>query len=559
MVGASVAWNWWSIDQHAREMAVERGQFVFRTVESVRLWNAGHGGVYAQVTPDTPPNPYLDVPHRDITSTAGQRLTLINPAYMTRQLSGLIREHSDLRVHLTSLKPLNPANRADAWEAAALTAFEQGEKERSALVEEDGRLIARYMAPLVTQPPCLDCHAEQGYQLGDVRGGVSVSFPAESLLHSLGAQKRNLLLVHLAAWLLLLAVGAYASQRIRSQLLQLRRAKAEQDRVVERRTRELREEVATRARAEAQVRLLIESSGEGIIGLDRACRCTLANPKAVSLLGYADASEIMGRDFREVAHRQGDKSNPGGECPVVAVCQHGVPIHTEGQLFQRVDGSRFSVELRAHPLFAEGELAGAVLTFSDITRRQELQEAIWHQANYDSLTGLPNRNLFRDRLEQAQNKAAREGDSLALLFIDLDRFKAVNDALGHEAGDELLRQAARRIEHCFRASDTVARMGGDEFTAVLVGLREPEAVRALGMKLIRELERPFTLAGQEATISASIGIAFFPDDAREIGDLMRAADRAMYAAKAAGRAACRCYRDLGPADRLPPADDDATA
>jgi len=120
----------------------------------------------------------------------------------------------------------------------------------------------------------------------------------------------------------------------------------------------------------------------------------------------------------------------------------------------------------------------------------------------------------------------------------------VNDTLGHEAGDELLRQAALRIKGCVRKSDTVARMGGDEFTAVLSGTRDSESVREVAEKLIRELSRPFAVGGSEPAISASVGIALYPDDAVEIVDLIRAADRAMYAAKAAGRATCRFHGEI---------------
>jgi diguanylate cyclase (GGDEF)-like protein/PAS domain S-box-containing protein len=174
-------------------------------------------------------------------------------------------------------------------------------------------------------------------------------------------------------------------------------------------------------------------------------------------------------------------------------------------------------------------------TTSDISAKKEADERIWHHANFDALTGLPNRRLFRDRLDQEVRKAARSGLQVALLFIDLDRFKQVNDLLGHDAGDLLLAQCANRIKGCVRDSDTVARLGGDEFTVILTAPESPARVEHVCQKILHTLESPFPIGKEVAYMSGSIGVTIYPNDATTSEELIRKADQAMYAAKNAGK------------------------
>jgi diguanylate cyclase (GGDEF)-like protein len=156
-------------------------------------------------------------------------------------------------------------------------------------------------------------------------------------------------------------------------------------------------------------------------------------------------------------------------------------------------------------------------------------------ALYDSLTGLPNRMLLDDRMGQAASSAERNGRSFALLFIDLDRFKPVNDSYGHAVGDALLKAAAQRLVGCVRAMDTVARIGGDEFVVVLSGIGDPKDAAMVSGKILDELSRPFFIVGHEVDISGSIGISVYPQDAKDVNTLKVKADLAMYHAKQNGR------------------------
>lgn len=198
----------------------------------------------------------------------------------------------------------------------------------------------------------------------------------------------------------------------------------------------------------------------------------------------------------------------------------------------------------------EGAVDAIAVTARNVTDRKAVEETNWQKANYDLVTGLPNRRLFRDRLDQNVKHADRNGSSVALLFIDLDRFKETNDTFGHDAGDVLLRLAADRIRACARKTDTVARFGGDEFTVILNDIRSPEHVERVAEKILKALASPFEVSSQTVSISASIGITLSPQDADAAEALIKNADRAMYEAKSAGSNRLRFFSsELHTADR----------
>lgn len=189
----------------------------------------------------------------------------------------------------------------------------------------------------------------------------------------------------------------------------------------------------------------------------------------------------------------------------------------------------------------DGSVRCRIGVFSDITAKKENEQFIWRQANYDYLTGLPNRKLLEDRLGVELARAHRSQTEVALVFLDLDFFKEVNDTLGHAMGDDLLRQVARRLTQCVREADTVARLGGDEFVIIAGGITDRSVVRRICEQVLQSLAKPYRLKEQTAYVSASVGVAFYPGDASDAERLMRHADLAMYAAKDAGRSQFRFY------------------
>ena len=192
------------------------------------------------------------------------------------------------------------------------------------------------------------------------------------------------------------------------------------------------------------------------------------------------------------------------------------------------------------PMFGkEGQYYGRVWWFRDITERKQSDELIWKQANFDTLTGLANRQMLHNRLQEEIKKAKRSKQSIALLYFDLDQFKEVNDTLGHEAGDALLIEAAKRLNSDIREVDMLARLGGDEFTIIMSGLDRPSNVDHIANDILRKMALPFKLGDEKAYISTSIGITFYPEDATTADEMLKNADQAMYAAKNKGR---NCYQ-----------------
>ena len=192
----SYLYNLESLNHHGQMMASERGKNFFKAILMARKWNAEYGPVYIPVTDQTKPNPYLELPYREINTPTGLELTMVNPAYMARQISELAAREG-LRFHLTSLNPIRPENLADPWEKEALESFHKGATEKVEMLENGEHPIFRYMAPLYVEPSCMACHAKQGYQIGDIRGGISVNLDAKGILDEIEGEKRFMTLVHL--------------------------------------------------------------------------------------------------------------------------------------------------------------------------------------------------------------------------------------------------------------------------------------------------------------------------------------------------------------------------
>lgn len=207
--------------EHSLEVATAGARDIFKMIVLTRAWNAGHGGVYVPVTEKTQPNPYLRHPRRDLATVEGTQLTMINPAFMTRQLSELGKAQTGAIFHITSLRPIRPMNGADGWETKALMAFERGAKEIVEIVGTDRITQLRYMAPIKVTPPCMTCHAQQGYKVGDIRGGISVSIPFAPIAASLGTSTRHAYASHGLVYLLVVILGWLLLETLRQRWLEL--------------------------------------------------------------------------------------------------------------------------------------------------------------------------------------------------------------------------------------------------------------------------------------------------------------------------------------------------
>ena len=278
---------------------------------------------------------------------------------------------------------------------------------------------------------------------------------------------------------------------------------------------------------------ILEMAAEGIVSIDTKGKILSFNRAAQKIFGYSE-EEVIGKNVSVLMPPPHRDSHDGYLSRYLQTGEAHVIGKTRELQGRRKNGIAFPMELSVTEVkFGDAHLFTAVLR--DISEQKLAQQRIEQLAHYDELTHLPNRTLFYDRLGQAIYEAKRNRRSIALMYIDLDGFKQVNDTKGHHMGDLLLVQMAERLRLCVRESDTLARLGGDEFTVILNDTHEREDVEMLANKIIDSIDQPFDLEGLTVHIGASIGIARYPDDAQTTGTLLIVADKAMYAAKAAGK------------------------
>jgi len=305
-------------------------------------------------------------------------------------------------------------------------------------------------------------------------------------------------------------------------------------------------DISARKQAEERLRLsatVLEHIADGVMVLDAQSRIIAVNPGFTAITGYAE-DEALGL---QSTLTRGTRNDEGFYAALWR--ELDATGFWQGEIWDtRKDGEAYLEWLTVSAVRGEGAGDGDgapvshyVCVFSDITRAKESQAQLDHLAHHDSLTGLPNRLLYQDRLQHALVRAARGGEQLAVLFIDLDRFKNVNDTLGHHVGDELLKQAANQLAASLREGDTLARLGGDEFIVLLEDIKGAAGAARVADKLMAMFEQPFTVSGYELFVTGSVGIALFPQDGQDQHLLIRNADVAMYGAKARGRNGYQFY------------------
>lgn len=292
-----------------------------------------------------------------------------------------------------------------------------------------------------------------------------------------------------------------------------------------------------------RLQVIARTMGQGLYVTDADGRIVSINPYARELMGYTE-TETLGANAHELLHRHSlNDYQVANDCPIVNALRQGNEYRDE-TVFRRADGEFVDVSLVSRPLLHKGHFAGAVTVFEDIRVRKQAELQLQHKATRDNLTGLANRLLLADRLQQAMARAQRLNSHLAVVFVDLDHFKPVNDAHGHDVGDQLLIAVANRMQQALRAMDTLARLGGDEFVAVLVDLKEPDDALALVQRLLNAVEAPVEIDTLRLQVSASVGLAFYPQaNEADAEQLLRQSDQAMYRAKALGRNAYQVYSD----------------
>ncbi|QCF25439.1 putative bifunctional diguanylate cyclase/phosphodiesterase [Hydrocarboniclastica marina] len=285
-----------------------------------------------------------------------------------------------------------------------------------------------------------------------------------------------------------------------------------------------------------RLEVTLGSIGDGVASTDRDGRIVYLNRAAEEMIGW-NLADAKGRPASEVLVTVDEARQQPLESLIRTVTRTGKQAHYPGEvLLTRRDGSQFPADEVAAPLNnTAGEFLGVVTTFRDVSRVRALTAQLGHLAAHDPLTGLPNRTLLTDRLNYELTHARRDGTSVAVLYLDLDLFKDVNDMLGHSAGDELLKLVAHRLQSCVRETDTVSRLGGDEFVILVSGFESLEALSELGATITRSLSAPYDIRSDTVDISTSVGVSVFPEDGDDAETLIKHADTAMYQAKTLGR------------------------
>jgi len=282
---------------------------------------------------------------------------------------------------------------------------------------------------------------------------------------------------------------------------------------------------------EQRFRALVEKSWSGVALLDANLAFSYAGASTERLLGYTE-EDLAGTSFLAYLHPRERETLR----ELLGALAAGSAHESQAELrFRHRSGVWIWLEAFAQNMLHEPSVGAIVLNYRDVTQRKATEKQLEYQAYYDALTGLPNRLLFRDRVVNALAQANRNRRGVAVMYLDLDHFKLVNDSLGHSLGDALLSEVAARLQSCVRASDTISRLGGDEFTILLIDTSSSEAIAGVARKILQSFAHPIRVEGHELFVTASIGISIFPGDGEDVETLLRCADSAMYRAKELGR------------------------
>jgi two-component system, cell cycle sensor histidine kinase and response regulator CckA len=345
--------QWFEHRSVVEELAKLAAASTFQRDILYRKWVTEQGGVYVPPTEATPPNPYLHIEDRDVTTTLGKHLTLVNPAYMTRQIYDLTQTTTGVRGHITSLEPLNPNNAPDAWEKTRLEQFQRGIKETSSLEKMNGQLYLRYMQPLQVEAGCIRCHAEEGYKVGDLRGGISISVPMEPYYASQQKEFSSISLLHAFLWVFGLAVGWIGQRRMQ---------RGEMERISA--IRELQE-------SEQRFRIVLENIQDAYFRADNNGRFTYVSPSAAAMYGYDSAEEMVGMTAQSLYFDSEERES------IIEEMKNNGKIHDHIGKGKKKDGSQFWVSLNSQ-LFLDGngQMVGTEGFVRNITERKLAEEAL---------------------------------------------------------------------------------------------------------------------------------------------------------------------------------------
>lgn len=499
---------------YEKRLLLNQAKAHFDDQVNTRSWNAQYGGVYVRPKPGQEPNPYLK--NNTIKDEHNQTLIKINPAWMTRQLSELAKIDG-YHFRITSLEPLNPSNKATPFEHKALRYMV--ENNRTSYYEfDDAHQRFNYMGALITQPACMPCHQHQGYKVGDLRGGISVSLAADEHHASRQQiatgqlwQKTVVVILSVIIAILIFKVLKHAKE------LELK---------VQERTREInRTRLLLQAVLDAELSFLVVTDEHNII---------YVNQTLLNFFGYSNQEEFEKSQINisEYFDRLEDDEYLQSEIEGIGWIEYLLKHQHQRPLKVLIKKGRQNRFFRPHAkeIDVDGKRLFLII-FDEITEDLKERKALEAIASTDPLTGLANRSKFDQVIEQQVELAQTTQMPLSMIFLDLDHFKQVNDQLGHNIGDDVLKRTADLIKESVRKGDFISRWGGEEFVIILQSTEADDALH-LAQKIRSHIEA--NDYGHNLRQTISCGVTQYKEN-ESPGDMIHRADKALYQAKENGR------------------------
>ena len=518
MIAGSLIWNTSRVHDDIMNLARAETTANLNKDITFRRWASFHGGVYVPVTEEQRPVPWLaNIPERDITTDSGKKLTLLDPATMQKQMMTFYADQFGVKGRITSLDVLNPENKPDEWERQQLFLFEKGQKkEHWEIFDIEGEPYLRHLRVMYMEESCQKCHEHQGYRVGDVRGATGSNIPLAKHYSLIEKSQRNLLVSHSIIWALgCFGVALYGQASV---LRKKERASREQD----------KDNSANALRLYANA---FQSGVEATLILDEDSRIINVNRAFLQHTGYS-FDEVTGQHW-SMLHGKQTKKELYDEMHRVVESDG----HWQGEAWGRKkNGEDFPKSLTVSKIYDSGEKSSFyIATYTDITERKKTEARVSHLAHHDSLTKLYNRYAMEECLHKVLVQAKENENKAALLFIDIDRFKSINESLGHQFGDQLLIQFSERLKSAVSEDDILARIGADEFVVALSHISDNFDVTIIAERIMEKVSKSYNLGGRRIDCSVSIGISLFPKDGTDTFELLKNADIAMCQAKSKGR------------------------
>jgi len=500
----------------AHEQLLQEAIAHFDSMVDTREWSARYGGVYVKPVEGLEPNPYLE--NNTLLTHDGKALILINPAWMTRQISEISNLKRQYYFRITSLNPLNPNNKADRFEQDALNYFETHKSDSYYYRFNQSQHEFDFMGKLFVEKSCLKCHEKQGYKVGDVRGGIRISIPtntyqqeidlleSESLKSNITTIIFAVIIIVFFVWFVDVTFGRQ-EEKERLQLL---------------------DDMAKRIKELQCMYGITEAIRQYSKMEDILTAVVKIMPTGWHYPEFARARIIL--DNKEYVERPFELSEWKQSCELILKKDfRGVVELYYTKRFPDLDEGPF--------LFQERNLINSIAkTLCETIELKQAEAKLRHLATHDILTGLYNRKIFEQKITNEITRSARYNHPLSIFMLDIDHFKDVNDTYGHQVGDVVLRSFAKLSNLSIRKTDYIARYGGEEFIIIL-----PETILSEAEELaerLRKIVAEYAIAIEDdktINITVSIGVANFPEHAKTWQKLVNAADQAMYAAKDAGR------------------------